>query len=297
MFLPANITLQFGDTGDFVTELQRRLSTIQLLSEMMVNGAYDGNTVNAVKSFQSMHGIRVDGVAGPETLRRLAGVLSGESSSNTSDNKQEEEKQQRRDANFYGNILLTPAPVEPSLEALIEAAAAGKGSPSVTAAAVESTPTLHATAAPRAETIPTPDLQRNAAALLSEILAQSAPPPPPPPAPERLAEAARERAGEARQPPELKSEAAKSVGAKAEEPKREMETNAEPRRPLSAFIQKIIDYIESKLPRHITQEVKEIGHTMLKAGVREAGGIQEATARTPEIEAVRGAPAAQQQRG
>ncbi|MFO0069141.1 MAG: peptidoglycan-binding domain-containing protein, partial [Alphaproteobacteria bacterium] len=58
MFLPANITLQFGDTGDFVTELQRRLSTIQLLSEMMVNGAYDGNTVNAVKSFQSMHGIR-----------------------------------------------------------------------------------------------------------------------------------------------------------------------------------------------------------------------------------------------
>ncbi|MFO0456213.1 MAG: peptidoglycan-binding domain-containing protein [Alphaproteobacteria bacterium] len=293
MFLPANITLQFGDTGDFVTELQRRLSTIQLLSEMMVNGAFDGNTVNAVKSFQSMHGIRVDGVAGPETLRRLAGVLSGESSSNTSDNKQEEEKQQRRDANFYGNILLTPAPVEPSLEALIEAAAAGKGPPSVTAAAVESTPTLHATAAPRAETIPTPDLQRNAAALLSEVLAQSAPPP----APERMTEATRERAGEARQPPELKSEAAKSVGAKAEEPKREMETNAEPRRPLSAFIQKIIDYIESKLPRHITQEVKEIGHTMLKAGVREAGGIQEATARAQEIEAVRGAPAAQQQRG
>ena len=296
MFLPTNITLQFGDTGDFVAELQRRLSGIQLLSEMMVSGAFDGNTVNAVKSFQSMHGIRMDGVAGPETLRRLAGVLSGDSSSSSSDNKQEEEKQQRRDA--YVNAMQAPAPVEPSLEALLGVTTAAKDSPPLSAAVVEPAPTLHATLSPRAETIPTAESQRSAATFINEMLAQSAPPPPPPPPPpERAAEAGRERTGEAKLPSEQKSEAAKPAAAKTEEPKREMETSAEPRRPLSVFIQKIIDYIESKLPRHITQEVKEIGHTMLKAGVREAGGIPEAPARAQEIEAVRGAPAAQQQRG
>jgi hypothetical protein len=298
MFLPTNITLQFGDTGDFVTELQRRLSGIQLLNEMMINGAFDGNTVNAVKSFQSMHGIRVDGVAGPETLRRLAGVLSGDTGSSTSDTKEEEAKQQLRDINFYGNAMLTPAPVEPSLEALLGAVAAQKDSSSPPVAKAEPAATLHATTPPRPETLSPLDTQRNAAALLSEMLAQPIPIPPPP---ERM-DARREPVGEAKLPPEQRLEpkpdpAAKPAVAKAPEPKREMEATAEPRSPLSAFVQKIIDYIESKLPRHIAHEVKEIGQTMLKAGVREAGGTQEAPARTQEIEAVRGASAAQQQRG
>lgn len=77
MFLPSNITLAPGDTGEFVAELQRRLATIQLYPSETVTGNYDGMTTSAVTSFQMQQGLHSDGVAGPETLRRLNGVLSG----------------------------------------------------------------------------------------------------------------------------------------------------------------------------------------------------------------------------
>lgn len=92
MFLPSNITLQFGDSGDFVAELQRRLAGIDKHPHDSINGFFDGVTVNSVSSFQSSVGIRADGIAGPETLRRLNGVISGESDT-TDDKKEEEEKQ------------------------------------------------------------------------------------------------------------------------------------------------------------------------------------------------------------
>lgn len=91
MFLPSNITLKFGDSGDFVSELQRRLVAVGCFSSDAINGFFDGSTVNGVSSFQSMSGIRADGIAGPETLRRLNGVISGDNSS-TADTKAEEEK-------------------------------------------------------------------------------------------------------------------------------------------------------------------------------------------------------------
>lgn len=80
MFLPANITLKFGDSGDFVSELQRRLAAVHCFSTD-ANGFFDGVTVNGVSAFQSMSGLRADGIAGPETLRRLNGVISGDTSS------------------------------------------------------------------------------------------------------------------------------------------------------------------------------------------------------------------------
>ncbi len=94
MFLPSNITLKLGDSGDFVAELQRRLAARDLLSSDMVTSFYDGATVSAVRQFQNANGLRADGVAGPETLRRLNGLsdataTSGSSSSNQSDNEQE----------------------------------------------------------------------------------------------------------------------------------------------------------------------------------------------------------------
>ena len=303
MFLPTNITLQFGDTGDFVAELQRRLSRLDLLGEMMVNASFDGNTINAVKSFQSIHGLRVDGVAGPETLRRIAGILSGTSgSSTTSDNKQEEEKQQLRDGYIYEQMIAPPpAPSEPSLEALLSESAAAKQNPYDRPAG---------TPAPSSPMPPSrPDLaaaaQRSAADLLSDALAQAPPQ-------ERAAEAVRASMhSEAK--PDIKTEAkppspaemkpdpaAKAAGgnaAKTEEPNRDAEPQPQTRRPLSAFLQKIVDYIESKLPRHITQEVKEIGQNMLRAGVREASGALDAPARGQEIEAGRGAQAQSPQRG
>lgn len=78
MFLPTNITLQLGDSGDYVAELQRRLVKVDALAYDGISGSFDGMTVNAVSGFQSRHGLRADGVAGPETLRRLAAVTGGE---------------------------------------------------------------------------------------------------------------------------------------------------------------------------------------------------------------------------
>jgi peptidoglycan hydrolase-like protein with peptidoglycan-binding domain len=303
VFLPTNITLQFGDTGDFVAELQRRLSRLDLLGEMMVNASFDGNTINAVKSFQSIHGLRVDGVAGPETLRRIAGILSGTAGgSATSDNKQEEEKQQLRDGYVYQQMVAPiPAPSEPSLEALLSESSAANQNPYERPA---SAPALSSPMPPSR-----PDLaaaaQRSAADLLGDALAQSA-------HQERAAEAARgnphteakpdiKTEGKPPSPTEMKpdpaAKAASGNAAKTEEPNRDAELQPQTRRPFSAFLQKIVDYIESKLPRHITQEVKEIGQTMLRAGVREASGALDAPARGQELEAGRGAQAQTPQRG
>ena len=94
MFLPSNITLQLGDSGDFVAELQRRLANVKAHSENGITGQYDGATVNSVSSFQARNGLRADGIAGPETLRKLNGVISGDTSSesSSSSNNEEEEK-------------------------------------------------------------------------------------------------------------------------------------------------------------------------------------------------------------
>lgn len=77
MFLPSNITLSPGDSGEFVQELQRRLSSLGLYPADETHGQYDGTTTRSVSGFQSQQGLRSDGVAGPETLRRLNGVISG----------------------------------------------------------------------------------------------------------------------------------------------------------------------------------------------------------------------------
>lgn len=90
MFLPSNITLKLGDSGDFVAELQRRLATRDLLSADMVTSFFDGATVNAVRQFQMTNGIRADGVAGPETLRRLNGITDGTSGSTNTQNDSEQ---------------------------------------------------------------------------------------------------------------------------------------------------------------------------------------------------------------
>lgn len=127
MFLPSNITLQFGDSGDFVSELQRRLSLVNCFSAANINGFYDGITVSGVTHFQSMNGLHADGVAGPETLRRLNGVIAGDSGS-VPDSAAEE---QAHTADLVHNwvvdpnnmqqdpSLLSPAPVEAPVPASV----------------------------------------------------------------------------------------------------------------------------------------------------------------------------------
>ncbi len=93
MFLPANITLKFGDSGDFVSELQRRLKTVHCFSGDS-SGFYDGVTAAGVTQFQTMSGIRADGIAGPETLRRLNVVISGDTSTTNHDEEQNRLRQE-----------------------------------------------------------------------------------------------------------------------------------------------------------------------------------------------------------
>ncbi len=119
MFLPSNITLKFGDSGDFVSELQRRLATARCFNGDGVNGFYDGTTVNAVSQFQSMNGLRADGIAGPETLRRLNGVISGDTSSSSTTNNQAEEEQKAADAErqrMAAEALTPQQPPAPMIE-------------------------------------------------------------------------------------------------------------------------------------------------------------------------------------
>lgn len=117
MFLPSTITLEPGDTGDYVTELQRRLAQRDLLSEGAINGVYDGITTNAVKGFQSLCGLTIDGIAGPDTIRRLnsfGSVASSDEGGGAADDSstQEDEKakwQTEQDRQFMIAQQLTEA--------------------------------------------------------------------------------------------------------------------------------------------------------------------------------------------
>lgn len=64
------VTLRSGDDGDAVRALQTRLKALGYYKGD-VDGDFGSGTVEAVKSFQRVHGITVDGAAGPTTLNRL----------------------------------------------------------------------------------------------------------------------------------------------------------------------------------------------------------------------------------
>jgi L,D-transpeptidase catalytic domain/Putative peptidoglycan binding domain len=63
-----------GLTTRSITELQRRLSDLTFLPAGYRTGVYDYRTAQAVIAFQGWQNIARDGVAGPQTLRRLAGA-------------------------------------------------------------------------------------------------------------------------------------------------------------------------------------------------------------------------------
>lgn len=67
------ITLREGDKSEAVARLQRALKNLGLYSGD-VDGSYGSGTTAAVRTFQSMNRLRVDGVAGPATQRALFGT-------------------------------------------------------------------------------------------------------------------------------------------------------------------------------------------------------------------------------
>ena len=63
------VTLKKGSKGDEVRTLQRALSNLGY--GVMVDGDFQGITMEAVKAFQSEHGLEPDGIVGPKTWEAL----------------------------------------------------------------------------------------------------------------------------------------------------------------------------------------------------------------------------------
>jgi len=68
-------TLKPGDTGHQVTVLQLALAHLGY-SVGKVDGVYGPATEQAVKSFQTAHGLTADGICGPKTIEALKKALS-----------------------------------------------------------------------------------------------------------------------------------------------------------------------------------------------------------------------------
>lgn len=264
MFLPSNITLQFGDSGDFVTELQRRLAVVKCFSEDMVNGFFDGNTVGGVTQFQVMVGLHADGVAGPETLRRLNGVIAGSGSASTEDKKEEEKSLSAQTTAMhvlYGQVDEQPNPTMWGVGTQTNE----QTPPQAKAAEAAATPST-ATSAPQQWQTQTQDTARDMAR--DNLQAQQA-------------------QAQMQQQFAVLSQAAPRVDIPAEsqerlanEPTRDM-AQEQPRGILgritqfaNAAIQRLAEYFEKKLPADTLKEVRAIGLTMAATGMKETAIAQ-----------------------
>ena len=90
---PRKFTLRQGSTGDAVSELQVLLWRKGYLSNGDCDGNFGPKTLSAVKAFQAVHGLTVDGVVGPKTWAAFFG--SNFNKSDVSDIKAIQKKLQR----------------------------------------------------------------------------------------------------------------------------------------------------------------------------------------------------------
>lgn len=306
MFLPSNITLKFGDSGDFVTELQRRLVLVHCFNGDAVNGFYDGMTVNAVTQFQGMSGLHADGVAGPETLRRLNGVIAGEGGSPT-DTKQEAEAAltvSTHQAWLAEQAAPDTAPIldapreEPPMDRTTAAAPAAP-EPFVTEPTPMAMEMLHVPppGPAYASAAPATSASDTLAAMLG--LTSAAPSPIHTPAPEPMPEAVPIRA-EVSPAPLAAEPLPMGMEARAmTPPPAPIEpTPVEPapgliekaKRFTNAVVEKLAGYFEAKLPPSVLKEVQQIGMTMAQHGLKETaipsgpelGAREQLPARGPE---------------
>lgn len=72
----ADWTIRSGCKGEKVRQLQEKLIYLDYLPENSADGIYGGATVEAVKAFQTAHGIRPNGIANIETQRTLVSVYA-----------------------------------------------------------------------------------------------------------------------------------------------------------------------------------------------------------------------------
>ena len=68
---PANVVLVYGNQGEAVRALQQAMTDTGIygVRGIAVDGIFGGQTLTAVRNFQSAKGLAVDGIAGPATPR------------------------------------------------------------------------------------------------------------------------------------------------------------------------------------------------------------------------------------
>lgn len=71
---PVERTLRLNDKGEGVRMIQTRLVALNLLGEKEVDGVYGKATLAAVKKFQTLKGLKADGIVGPLTRVALMAV-------------------------------------------------------------------------------------------------------------------------------------------------------------------------------------------------------------------------------
>lgn len=64
-------TLRSGNVGEEVREVQAQLAYLQLLPPDKVDGVFGSGTVNAVKTFQTQHGLKAHGIVNMDTRRTI----------------------------------------------------------------------------------------------------------------------------------------------------------------------------------------------------------------------------------
>ncbi|TWI57961.1 peptidoglycan-binding protein [Halalkalibacter nanhaiisediminis] len=70
--------LHKGMDSEQVQTLQELLTEKGLYEDIQVNGVYDKNTSQAIRSFQEKHNLMVDGIAGPQTFGALTVLSEGD---------------------------------------------------------------------------------------------------------------------------------------------------------------------------------------------------------------------------
>lgn len=91
----------YGSRGDEVKQIQTRLKNWGYYKGN-IDGIYGYQTYQAVRLFQQKNGLKVDGIAGPETLAAL-GLPTGKSTSQTSN----------KDLNLLARVIYAEARGEP----------------------------------------------------------------------------------------------------------------------------------------------------------------------------------------
>ncbi|MCI7736264.1 MAG: peptidoglycan-binding protein [Clostridiales bacterium] len=66
-----NVVLQWQSEGDDVRQYQARLCELGYLESKYVTGVFNQPTVDATKAFQTNNGLKVDGAAGPQSLKLI----------------------------------------------------------------------------------------------------------------------------------------------------------------------------------------------------------------------------------